>query len=225
VEPANRYLSARFRIIAPDMRGFGKSQPPTQWTMEDMADDLNDLLDDLNVPSVALVGVSIGGYIGLTFWSKYPNRIRQLVLSNSRARADNETEKASRNEMIALVQQHGSSILPDRMLPRLLQPNPNPEAVRYVRSTIERASPSAAAYALMAMRDRMDFSSLVHRMSCPTLIIAGENDAIIPADESRSVAESIPEGRFACIANSGHLSNIENPTAYNDALLSFLDSK
>src|SRR5262245_51712136 len=98
-------LSSRFRVIAPDLRGFGESQPPSPWTMEEMADDLNQLLDRLGVASTAVAGVSMGGYVALTFWSKYANRVRQLVLSNSRARADNDAEKAARNEMIAAIEQ------------------------------------------------------------------------------------------------------------------------
>ena len=224
-EPQIGILSKRFRIIAPDMRGFGKSQPASPWTMHDMADDLNALLDHLAVPSAAIVGVSIGGYIALALWSKFPQRVRQLVLSNSRARADNDTEKAARNDMIAAIEQSGTAILPDRMLPRLLQPNPQADVVRRVRAVIERADSTAAAYALMAMRDRMDFSSMLHRMTCPVMVLTGENDAIIRVEDARAVAEAIPGARFVNIPDSGHLSNLENPDAFNDALLSFLDSK
>jgi len=88
-------LSGHFRFIAPDIRGFGDSQPPSAWTMEEMADDLDELLGKLAVPACDVVGVSMGGYIALAFWSKNPKRIRKLVLSNTRARADNDIEKAA----------------------------------------------------------------------------------------------------------------------------------
>jgi 3-oxoadipate enol-lactonase len=215
-------LLGGFRVIAPDLRGFGESQPPSSWTMETAADDLKALLDHLGVESCAMVGVSIGGYIELAFWSRYPDRVRQLVISNSRARADNETEKSARNEMIAAIQQGGAAILPDRMLARLLQPKPTADAVRRVRLMIERADAAAAIDALTAMRDRPDFSSLLPRIDCPVLVIAGENDAIIKPEESRRVADAIPSARFVEIPDSGHLSNLENPDAFNDALLNFL---
>src|SRR6185369_3474034 len=93
-------LSSRYRVIAPDIRGFGESQPPSAWTMHEMADDLHQLLDALGVSDVSVVGVSMGGYIGLTFWWKYPDQVRKIVHANSRARADNEAEKAARNDMI-----------------------------------------------------------------------------------------------------------------------------
>jgi pimeloyl-ACP methyl ester carboxylesterase len=218
-------LSNRFRVIAPDLPGFGESQPASPWSMEDFAEDLQQLLDALGVRDAAIAGVSIGGYIAFAFWSKYPERIRQLVISNSRARADNETEKSARNEMIAAIQQRGASILPDRMLPRLLQPNPSAEAARTVRDIMAQANPSAAAYALMAMRDRMDFSTMLHRVTCPAMVITGENDVIIRAEDSRDVAERISGARFVTIPNSGHLSNLENPERFNAELISFLDSK
>jgi 3-oxoadipate enol-lactonase len=220
--PQIEVLSRRFRVIAPDVRGFGESQPPSQWTMEELADDLNEFLDQLGVEDVALVGVSMGGYIALAFWSKYSHRVRQLVLSNSRVRADNETEKTARNEMIAAIEQRGASILSDRMLPRLLQPNPAPEVVRNVRRMIESTDPAAAAYAVMAMRDRVDFASMLHRVKCPAMVLTGENDIIIPVNDSRAAADAIAGARFVSIPNSGHLSNLENPQAFNASLLSFL---
>jgi pimeloyl-ACP methyl ester carboxylesterase len=220
--PQIEAFSARFRVIAPDIRGFGESQPASAWSMEDMADTLDELLSKLNIESCSVAGVSIGGYIAFAFWARHRNRVRQLIISNSRARADNETEKSARNEMIAAIQQNGAGILADRMLTRLLQPNPAPSAVQAVRQMIDQANAQAAAYAVMAMRDRMDFSSILHRIDCPTLVVTGENDVIIRVDDSHAVADAISGAQFVTIANSGHLSNLENPEAFNAALLSFL---
>jgi 3-oxoadipate enol-lactonase len=221
-DPQLPVLSARFRVIAPDLRGFGQSRPPSPWTMEQMADDLNTLLDRLDVDTCSLAGVSIGGYIGFAFWSRYPKRVRQLVLCNTRARADNELEKNGRNEMIGAIQQNGVSILPDRMLPRLLGPNAPQDVVKKVRTMIEATDASAAIYAVTAMRDRMDFSTALHRIQTPTMVVAGEKDAIIRADEARSMADAISGSRFVQIPDSGHLSNLENPEEFNRALLGFL---
>ena len=223
-EPQFASLIPHFRVIAPDIRGFGESQPPSPWTMEEIADDLNDLLNRLSIESCAVAGVSMGGYIALPFWSKYPQRIRQLVLANTRARADNEKEKAARNEMIAAIQQNGAAILPDRMLPRLLKPNSPEAVVTVVRKMIENVNPLAATHAVIAMRDRFDFSSALHRISCPTLVVTGEEDAIIRADDSRALADSIPGSQFVQVPHSGHLSNLENPSEFNRALLRFLRS-
>jgi len=221
-EPQLVALTPRFRVIAPDIRGFGQSQPPSAWTMDEMADDLNELLDNLNIKDCVVAGVSMGGYIALPFWSKYPQRVRKLVLANTRARADTETEKLARDDMIAALQQNGAIILPDRMLPRLLQPNPSVEVVRNVRAMIEDVNPAAASYAVMAMRDRSDFSSALSRIQCPVMVVTGENDLVVRPEDSRAMADAIPGARFVQVSNSGHLSNLENPAEFNCALLDFL---
>jgi 3-oxoadipate enol-lactonase len=221
-EPQIGPLLEDFRVIAPDIRGFGGSQPATAWTTEEMADDLRELLDKLDITDCAVVGVSMGGYIAFSFWARHSRYVRQLVLSNTRARADSDKEKAARNEMIAALEQNGAAILPDRMLPRLLKPNPNPEAVARVRAMIAEASTSAATYAVMAMRDRPDSSSLLYRVGCPTLVITGEEDTIIRVEDCRAMADAIPGSRFMRIGASGHLSSLENAEQFNRALLEFL---
>jgi len=220
-EPQLSVLTPRFRVIAPDIRGFGESQPPSAWTMEEMADDLNELLGKLDVTDCAVAGISMGGYIALQFWSKYSTRVRKLVLADTRARADNETEIKARNEMIAAIE-HGTIVLSDRMLPRLLQPNASHDVAGTVRAMIAGVDASAAAHAVVAMRDRPDFSSALHRIKCPALVVTGENDAIIRPDDSRGIADAIPGAQFVQITDSGHLSNLENPAAFNRALLDFL---
>jgi len=221
-EPQLDVLSSKFRVIAPDLRGFGGSQPPSPWTMAEMADDLSALLDDLEVKTCAVAGVSMGGYIALPFWSAYPERVSKLVLANTRARADNDTEKAARNEMIAAIQQSGSGTLPDRMLPRLLRPNAPMDVVQTVRKMIEGVDTAAATYAVMAMRDRVDFSTTVHRITCPTMVVTGKDDVIIRTEDSRAMADSIPGCRFVEVPESGHLSNLENPNEFNRVLMDFL---
>jgi len=221
-EPQLSALSAEFRLLVPDIRGFGGSQPPSAWTMEEMADDLDEFLEKAQAPGCALVGVSMGGYIALSFWAEYPRRVRKLVLANTRARADNEIEKAARNEMIAALEQSGASILPDRMLPRLLKPNSPAGVVRKVRGMIEETSASAAIYTVMALRDRPDSSTSLHRLSCPTLVLCGEDDLIVRDEESRAMADAIRGSRFVRVPGSGHLSNLENPDEFNRVVLDFL---
>ena len=221
-EPQIELLSANFRVIAPDLRGFGGSQRASAWTMEEVADDLAELLEKLEIMDCAVVGVSIGGYIAFSLWARHAKYVRQLVLSNTRARADNDTEKTARNEMIAALEQNGPSILPDRMLPRLLKPNPNADVVARVRSMIGESSASASIYAVMAMRDRPDCSTLLFRISCPTMVITGGEDTIIRVEDSQAMANSIPGSCFNRIPNSGHLSSLENPGQFNRVLQDFL---
>ena len=221
-QPQLATLTSRFRVIAPDVRGFGESGPPSPWTMDEMANNMAEFLDRLRISESAVVGLSMGGYISLPYYSQYPQRVRQLVLADTRARADTETEKAARTDMIAALEQGGIAILPGRMIPRLLQPDPSPDVVRLVREMIETTGVSAAIHAVAAMRDRADSSTLLRRLQCPALVIAGQNDLITNIQESRAMAESIPGGRFVGISKAGHLSNLENPEEFNRALAEFL---
>lgn len=222
-QPQVAALSARFRMLTPDVRGFGESLPARRWAIEEMGEELREYMDRNHVDDCALAGLSMGGYIAISFAVKYPERVRQLILADTRARADNDAEKAARTQMIAALEQSGTGILPDRMLPRLLQPNPSPDVVRIVRSTIERTNLQSAIYALMAMRERPDASSILQRIECPTLVIVGEHDQVTRIDECRAMAETLPNGQFAQIPRAGHLSNLENPVEFNRALESFLD--
>jgi len=164
----------------------------------------------------------MGGYIALPFYAKYGHLVSRLILADTRARADNEMEKGGRTEMIAALEQSGAAILPDRMLPRLLKPNPSNDVVQEVRHIISDTTASAAIFALMAMRDRPDASTVLHRISCPTLVIAGEHDAVTRLEECRAMADTVSSGSFVVIPNAGHLSNLENPAAFNEALDAFL---
>jgi pimeloyl-ACP methyl ester carboxylesterase len=217
-------LSREYRVIVPDIRGFGEAQPASPWTIADAGDDLDELLQAIGVDHCVVAGVSMGGYIALPFWAKYPKRVRKLVLANTRARADNETEKGARDDMIAAIQQYGTSLLPDRMLPRLLKPNPAPDALRQARRMIEQTHPAAVIYAVTALRDRPDNSTLLQRINCPTLVVSGTDDVIIRLEDSRALADAIPDARFVLVPESGHLPNLENPKAFNAALLDFLRS-
>ncbi len=221
-QPQMAALSSKFRVIAPDTRGFGGSLPPGPWTMDQACDVLNQLLDRLDVKACSIVGLSMGGYIALPFYAKFPLRVRHLVLADTRARADNDAERAGRNELIEIVKQEGIHSLPDRMIPRLLQPSPDVSVAGLVRSIIERAHPAAVRCALAAMRDRPDASGVLDRIDSPTLVLAGEHDAITRVDECRAMAERVPGGRFIEIPYAGHLSNLENPKDFNRALIDFL---
>src|SRR5262245_12251496 len=155
-----KYFGKRYRVVAPDVQGFGGSIPARPWDMEKAGEDLRTLMDALAIDACTLVGLSMGGYIALPFAAKYPDRIEKLVLAHTRARADNETEKANRSEMVAALQEGGIEILPDRMAARLLGPNPSAALRDRVKEMILTASPSAAIFAVTAMRGRADATPL-----------------------------------------------------------------
>jgi pimeloyl-ACP methyl ester carboxylesterase len=216
------YFSERYRVITPDIIGFGGSQPARHWTIAEMGRELLGLLDQLQIDKCTLVGLSLGGYISLPFTLAHPARVEQLVLAHTRARADRDNERAARNAMIEGLQTDGVSTLPDKMLPRLVGAGASAEVRSFVRESIMRVTREAAIDAVTAMRDRVDQTENLKNLHCPTLVLAGSGDAILPVEDCERMAEAIPGGDFTLITNTGHLSNLEDPVAFNNALDVFL---
>jgi pimeloyl-ACP methyl ester carboxylesterase len=211
------FFSKRFRVVAPDIIGFGGSQPPRPWTIPDMVQELVSLLDHLEIETCTPIGLSIGGYIGLPFALTNPDRVERLVLAHTRARADLESERAARNAMIEGLRKDGVSSLPEKMLPRLLGASASTEVRNRVRASIERANAEASIHAVTAMRDRADQTGNLSRLHCPTLVVAGSGDAILKVEDCRAMAAAIPGAEIVVIP-TGHLSNLEDPPAFNEAL-------
>lgn len=215
------------RVLAPDLRGFGGSEAtPGVATMEQFADDLAALLDALQIGEpVVVCGLSMGGYIAFQFARKYASRLKALVLCDTRAVADTTDGAETRRKMADEVEVSGTAKVADAMLPKLLAPdtkNRHPEIVEAVRAMVAAARPAGVAAAQRGMAARPDSSELLPRINVPTLVVVGEHDAISTVDEMRRIAEAIPRAKFHVVSAAGHLSPLENPTAFNDALRNFL---
>ncbi len=226
-EPQVRALSKTHRIIAPDFRGFGESDAPLwHYTLDQFADDVAGLLDHLSVQQAMFAGLSMGGYTLFAFYRKYADRVTGLVLADTRAQPDTEEGRAGRFAMAQAAYTKGASAIADIMLPKLLSPvalQTKPELAGQVRATIERTQISGIAGALMAMAERPDSVPLLAQIACPTLVITGELDGPTPPADGKLMAERIPGARLEIIPKAGHLSNLEQPEAFNRALLDFLE--
>ncbi|HET9216030.1 MAG TPA: alpha/beta fold hydrolase [Terriglobia bacterium] len=220
--PQLDFFATRYRVITPDIIGFGGSQPARPWTMQQMGDEVVALLDELNIERCSLAGLSMGGYVSLPFTFAHPNRVQRLVLAHTRARADIDTERAARNAMIEELKKNGVGSLPDKMLPRLLGAAASESVRNVVRASILKTTAEANIHAVTAMRDRDDQTTGLGRLDCPTLVIAGSGDAILKVEDCQAMAQAIPGAEFVVIPNTGHLSNLEDPTAFNRAVDNFL---
>ena len=222
--PQMKTLSEHCRILAPDVRGFGASPDfDHQWTLGDAADDFIVLLDTLGIPTVTLAGLSMGGYLAFELLRKRPGMIERLILADTRARADNPAEGEARTRLAESVEHRGTETLVEAMMPRLLRDNADPGVRELIRPTIAGARPSSVAQALRAMRDRPDSTSLLAEIGCPVLVLVGREDLVTTVEESRKMADAIPGARYEEIPDAGHLSNLENPEAFNRAVHRFLE--
>jgi pimeloyl-ACP methyl ester carboxylesterase len=223
-----RLRAAGLRVIAPDLRGFGASAagPPGPLTMDQHADDLAALLDALGVTQpVMYVGLSMGGYVGFAFWRQHPSRVRAMVLMDTRASSDTPLAVADRHR-IAAEAEGTSTVQPviDAMRPRLFSPHlPRGSRVeQQVVGMMATSSVRAVADGERGLALRPSSVSTLSTINVPTLVVVGEFDALTPPADSEAIAAGIPGAELITIDGAGHMSNMENPEAVNDALIAFL---
>jgi pimeloyl-ACP methyl ester carboxylesterase len=217
-------LAPGYRILAPDLPGFGATERHPHWRIADVAESILAIADERKIPAFALVGLSMGAYTAFEVVDRAPDRIRCLVLANCRARADSPEERDTRTALIARVESEGTVILDETILPRLLGPDPDPRIRDQVSKIMARQTKEAVTDALEALRERRDSTGLLETIPCPTLVVAGTRDRLTPPDEMKAMSDRIPGARFTKIPDAGHLSNLENPSAFNRALEGFLDA-
>jgi 3-oxoadipate enol-lactonase len=216
------------RVIAPDLRGFGASEagPPGPLTMEQHADDLAALLDVLGITQpVVYCGLSMGGYVAFAFWRRQRERVRALVLADTRATPDTP-EGAARRHVIAAEAEHSDSSQPaiDDMLPRLFSPHLRAGALpeQLTLGMMRGSSTRVVADGARGLAMRADSVPDLSFIDVPTLVIVGEHDQLTVPAESELMASRIPNGRLVKIDQAGHMANLENPEAFNAALLEFV---
>jgi len=217
-------LSGSYRVIAPDLRGFGESDSSDgPSTMNRMAQDVALLLDHLGIPRVTIGALSMGGYVTFAFYKQFASRVRALILADTRAQADTGEAKQKRAQQAEKALSEGMAGIADAMLPKLLTPetvSKRPDIVKRVRDMMLKTKPEGAAAALRGMAERDDQTTL--KISVPTLIIVGAEDAITPVADSEKMNQAIAGSRLVVLENAGHVSNLERTEEFNEAMLDFL---
>jgi 3-oxoadipate enol-lactonase len=227
-EPQMRNIPPGWRLITPDLRGFGGStemDSVSAMSMSDYANDVVDLLDELAIERAVVGGASMGGYATLALLQTAAERIEGLVLANTRAGADSPEARANRRNMLALLDREGPAGVARDMMPKLLgkttrESNPGIEA--NVRRLIKQQTPIAIRCAIQRMMHRPDSTPLLAQVRVPTLVVTGDEDEMIPIDDSRVLAAAVTGASLVVIPHAGHLSNLEQPDAFNHALNAFL---
>lgn len=220
-------FSAEHRVVAPDLRGHGRTTVVAEGaaTMEEMARDAAALLDELGIERVTLGALSMGGYVAFAFYRLFRERVRALVLADTRAESDTDDARRAREEMRRTALESGMDAIADSMTRKMLAPATlasRPETVAFVREMILRTPAAGAAAALRGMAARPDQTSLLPEIDVPALVLVGGEDAITPPRSSEAMARAIPGARFEVVEGAGHASNVERPAEFNRALADFL---
>jgi len=223
-EPQLPALAARFRVLRYDARGHGASSvPPGPWDVATLARDVLGLLDRLELRAVSFCGLSLGGMVGMWLGVNAPGRIRRLVLANTAARLGPPSAWDAR---IAAVRAGGMAAVADGVLGRWFTPafrGARPEEVERSRQMLLATPPEGYAAACAAVRD-MDQRAAIASIRAPALVVAGASDQATPPADGRFLAERIPGARYLEL-QAAHLSNVEAPGPFTDAVVRFLSGE
>ena len=218
-------LSARHRVITPDLRGHGDSELGNgPATMEKHAADLLRICDTEGLSKAIFVGVSIGGYVLFEFWRRHPERFAGLVLSNTRAAAETEESRANRLRIADEVEQQGTAAFIQDMLGKLIGSTTRaerPEIVGAARKIMQSMSADDVAGVQRGMADRPDSVGTLSTINVPTLVIAGEEDVPPPLSAAELMRDRVSGSTLHVIAKAGHYAAMEQPERYSEILLQF----
>jgi 3-oxoadipate enol-lactonase len=219
-------LVGQARCITPDMRGLGASSGAAPYSMDQYADDVAALMDTLALDDAVLVGLSMGGYIAFAFWRRHRARVRALVLADTRAGADSEEGREKRRRLIEVARARGSATVAEMQLASMVGTTTRerrPTVADTVRAMMAAAPVDGIVGALEAMMARPDSTPTLATIEVPTLIVVGDEDGLTPPSEAHSMHEQIRGSRLEVLPRTGHVSNLEQPSAFNHVVSEFVE--
>lgn len=216
------------RVITLDLRGFGNSGVPDgQYSMDQMASDIRELMRDLRIDRAVLVGLSMGGYISLAFYRNCHDAVYAMVLADTRARADTDDERMQRITRAEKVALEGVLVEADFMRANAFahsKVGQLSDVIERMYTIVSKNSTRGLTHALHGMSERQDLTHMLSEIKCPVLILTGSDDELTPLSEARILHDGIPNSMFREIAGAGHFSNLEQPRQFNALLLEFIRS-
>ena len=221
-------VSPHRRVVAPDLPGFGSTPGlgiPDAATVAGYADLVAGLIGHLDLGPAVVCGLSMGGYVTFALLRDHPHLVAGVVLADTRAAADSEEIAQRRTAQQAQVVESGTAELVETMLANLLSQetrSERPDVVERTRALMAVNSPAGVIAALAAMKARPDATAELGQIAVPALVVVGEHDKPSPPDEAAAMADAIADAHLEVIPGAGHLSNLEAPEAFNQAVESFL---
>ena len=224
-EDLSRELSVEYRVICPDLPGFGKSPlPPSQFSLEQIGDLLVNWLKSMGIDECIVAGHSLGGYITLEILRKYPDFVRSIVLFNSSAFADGTDKKENRNKLIGFINEYGVAPFLSTFVPSLFYPPTAHNFAAVIQQITEDGlsiAPEAVTHYAAAMRDRKDSTDLLEKYPEKILLLAGEHDQNVPLEKTRQMAKYLSENQVHIIPQSAHMSLYEQSHICYSAIRNF----
>jgi 3-oxoadipate enol-lactonase len=226
--PVANFLSNRYRLIIPDLRGHGDSalgEGPA--TMGKHAADIARVMTASGVGRAPLIGVSIGGYVIFEFWRQFRDRAAALVLCNTKAAADTAEARAGRMQAAEDVLRRGTETFCEGMLPKVFAETTHrsrPDLVNGALQMMRKMSPEDVAGVQRGMADRPDSIPTAQTINVPTLIITGDEDKLTGVSEAEVMKQNTRGSELKVVAKAGHYAPWEQPEHVGRLLRTFLDS-
>jgi pimeloyl-ACP methyl ester carboxylesterase len=224
---AQRAALPGWRVLTPSLPGFDGHPLTGEPTMAGYTRDLLATLDRAGIEQAVFAGLSLGGYVLFELLRQAPARVRGLVLADTRTSVDTPERLAARERSIERARTQGASAIADEMLPGLLGPTTHarrPQVVAQVRALIESQPPETIVAGLQAIMTRPDSAAVPPSVAVPTLIVVGDEDVITPPSDAQAIHRAVRGSTLVTISGAGHMSNLEDPDAFNAALRRFLDT-
>ena len=214
-------LAAGYRVILPDLPGFGNSPLPSEVSIDGIAALMQSWLREIKATNSVVIGHSLGGYAALAMAKSRPDDLAGLGLFHSTASADSEEKKANRKKIYEFVKINGASLFLDSFVPGLFFKQEAELLDKYQKIAQQTETKTILDYTL-AMHDRPSYEAVIQKIDVPTLFLAGEKDNLIPAAVSAAQAKAAKQSQLAIIPNVGHMGMLENPPAFLDPIVRFL---
>lgn len=219
-------LARSCRLITPDLRGFGESGGAPS-SVEELAEDLHALVEHLKLRPFVLGGFSMGGYVGFRYLARHADRVKAVMLLDTRAEPDTPEGKQRRYAGIEKIRSEGPQGFLDDFLKVVLAPRTlesRTDVVTEVKQMMESKRVDSLAGALRALAERPDSTALLAQIKVPTLIVVGEEDKATPVDIARKMQEAIKGSKLIVIPAAGHMTPVEQPERFNAAIADFLNT-
>ncbi len=214
-------LKGHYNIICIDLPGHGQSAEQSSFSIEDVAGQVNRVLDVCGVEQCVMIGHSMGGYVTLAYAKKYANRLKGFGLLHSTANADSAERKAKRGQAIGVINEKGATFYVEQFIPPLFADGTNSELIAARQQANAKITSATLIACLTAMKNRPDSNALLSASNMPVAFIAGAKDALIPMHDMLAQAASVPVAQVTCLPDAAHMGMLENPKEVSKAIGDF----
>jgi pimeloyl-ACP methyl ester carboxylesterase len=225
---AEQLTGSGYRVVTPDLRGYGQSKTrDTKTGLDVFANDLIELAGHLRLERFVLGGLSMGGQIVMQLVKDHPGRVEALVLADTFAGLDTPEAKQARYDTADRITEEGMESYAEELLPKMISKRTRvtrPDVETHVMTMMRNAPKEGAAAALRGRAERPDYTPGLGKIEVPTLVVVGGEDEFTPVGDAELIHREVKTSTLVVVEGAGHLPNLERETEFDEALSTFLKS-